>query len=266
MPFRAFLVPAALCFCLSCATPAAGYSRVISLSPQITESLFLLGAENSLAGDTTFCKRPREAMTKEKIGSPARPDVERIIALRPDLVLASREGNSPWIVERLKRANVHVVYFKRPRNLEQLLENFMDLGRLVGKEEKAKEIVAEVRREVSRADTPPSHTVFWQVGAEPLMAASSDSFANDIIRLAGGVNLVKTELPYPRISREEILLKKPDLIVLTDMGYQVEGEMMRWRTYLANVRFAVIDSYVVGSPTPVTLVEAVKKLRRALEE
>jgi iron complex transport system substrate-binding protein len=260
------LLTAALLFFLFLPVSACAYSSIVSLSPQITESLFLLGAGNLLIGDTTFCKRPKEAAFKEKMGSPARPDIEKIISFKPDLVLASREGNSPWIVERLKRAGLNVVYFRRPKNLNELLNNFTELGRVVQKEGAAAQIVDDTRAKLSLPAHIPSYRVFWQVGAEPLMAASSNSFANDIIRLAGGVNVVQMEMPYPRINREEVVLKRPDLIVLADHGYNVKGEMERWRTYLRNARFVVIDPYVVGSPTPVTFVEAVEKVRRGLEE
>jgi len=89
------LLITALLLSLSLPDSACAYSRVVSLSPQITESLFLLDAGNLLIADTTFCKRPEAAAAKEKIGSPARPDIEKIVSLKPDLVLASREGNSP---------------------------------------------------------------------------------------------------------------------------------------------------------------------------
>jgi hypothetical protein len=74
---------------------------------------------------------------------------------------------------------------------------------------------------------------------------------------------VDTEFPYPRVNREEVLIKGPDVIVLMDMGYSVDTERKRWRTYLKDARFLVMDSYITGSPNPVTFLKAVKELEAA---
>jgi iron complex transport system substrate-binding protein len=237
-----------------------GYDRIISLSPQITESIYLLGAERSLLGVTDLCKRPPEAMTKEKVGTPLRPDVEKIVSMRPDMVLGTREGNSPLVMARLERLGVKGHYFDRPRTLKDLLDNFLTLSKIVGKEEKGRRI-AEIAQEVLPKITKDrNYRVLWQVGATPLIVASNNSFANDIIRFAGGKNVVESELPYPRINVEEVILKAPHIIVLMDMGYNVQIERERWRKYLGNVQFVIMDAYSVGSPTPVSFVEAVNRL------
>jgi len=245
---------------------SCAYERIVSLSPQITESLYLLKADKQLQAVTTYCKRPKEAALKEKIGSPLRPDIEKLVSLRPDLVLGSREGNPPWIMERLKRLGLQVVYFDRPHHLDGLLQNFLRLSVLVGALDRGKEIVATVRGSLSEEEQGAPYKVLWQVDAEPLMVASTASFASDIIRLAGGTNIIDSELPYPRINREEVLLKAPDVIVLMDMGYSVEAEMKRWRKYLRDARFVVMDSYITGSPNPVTFLKAVQELEAAREK
>jgi iron complex transport system substrate-binding protein len=248
---------------LGFASPSLAYERIVSLSPQITESLFLLHADSELFAVTTYCKRPKEALLKEKIGSPLRPDIEKIVSLKPELVLGSREGNPPWVMARLKRLGLNVVYFDRPQNLSGLLENFLKLSKLLDKSGQAEAIVAEVKGALARMQPGHPYKVLWQVEAEPLMVASTASFANDVIRLAGGRNIVDTELPYPRINVEEAIVRAPDVIVLMDMGYNVETEMKRWRGYLRDVRFVVMDSYVTGSPNPITFLKAVRELEGA---
>ena len=245
---------------------ASAYERIISLSPQITESLYLLKAEKELLAVTTYCKRPKEALLKEKIGSPLRPDIEKLVSLRPDLVLGSREGNPPWIMERLRRLGLQVVYLDRPHGLEGLLQNFLQLSRLVGASDQGKEIVTGVREALSKVKRGVPYKVLWEVDAEPLMAASTASFANDIIRFAGGTNIIDSEFPYPRINREEVILKDPDVIVLMDMGYSVKAEMERWRKYAGGSRYIVMDSYITGSPNPVTFLKAVQNLEAAREQ
>lgn len=248
---------------LGLATHAPAYESIVSLSPQITESLFLLGADRELSAVTTYCKRPKGAVLKEKIGSPLRPDIEKIVSLKPEVVLGSREGNPPWVMERLKRLGLHVVYFDRPQNLNGLLENFLKLSHLLGKSVLGEAIVGEVKAALAHSQPGRPYKVLWQVEAEPLMVASTASFANDVIRLAGGKNIVDTELPYPRINVEEAIVKAPDVIVLMDMGYNIEGEMKRWRGYLRDVRFVVMDSYITGSPNPITFLKAVRELEGA---
>jgi ABC-type hemin transport system substrate-binding protein len=178
-------------------------------------------------------------------------------------VLGSREGNPPWIAERLKRIGLKVIYFDRPGSVNGLLENFLELARLAGAGDQGAAIVSHVREGLRRVEGPSSFKVLWQVEADPLMVASTASFANDIIRLAGGTNIVDTELPYPRVNREEVVIKRPDVIVLMDMGYSVDAEKNRWRTYLKDARFLVMDSYTTGSPNPVTFLKAVKELEAA---
>lgn len=243
-----------------------GYDRVISLSPQITESFYLLGAEESLAGVSDFCKRPREAETKEKIGTPLRPDIEKIVSMSPDMVFGSREGNSPLFITRLQRLGIKTWYFDRPRTVNDVLDNFLTLSKMIGKEEKGKRIVEIARSALKRAGREQTYRVLWQVGADPLIVASNRSFANDIILRAGGHNIIESELPYPRTNIEEVILKAPHVIVLMDMGYNVRVEKERWRRYVKDVRFVIMDAYSVGSPTPLSLVDAVDRLAKAFHD
>jgi iron complex transport system substrate-binding protein len=239
---------------------AHGYDRIISLSPQITESIFLIGAQDKLIGVTELCKRPAEAMKKERVGTPLRPDVERIVSLSPHMVFGTREGNSPHIMARLERIGIKTYYFDRPKTFSNLLDNFLTLSKMAGKEERGKRIIEITRAALPKVKLDRGHGVLWQVGAEPLIAASNNSFANDIIRLAGGYNIVESELPYPRINVEEVILKAPHVIVLMDMGYNVQVEKERWKRYFSGTRFVTMDAYSVGSPTPISFVDAVNRL------
>ncbi|MCX8109963.1 MAG: ABC transporter substrate-binding protein, partial [Syntrophorhabdaceae bacterium] len=86
----------------------------------MTESIFLLGADRYLIADTVFCKRPDDAEKKIKIGTPLRPDIEKIVSLMPDMVFGSQEGNPPWLMDRLKRLGIKTHYFKRPKGFKDL--------------------------------------------------------------------------------------------------------------------------------------------------
>lgn len=238
------------------------YERVISLSPQVTESIFLLEADGHLVADTVFCKRPDGANKKIKIGTPLRPDIEKIVSLMPDIVFGSQEGNPSWLMDRLKRLGIKTHYFKRPRDFKGLSDNFLALARMLDREDKAKEIIKRAEINLVGQKSYPPFKVLWQVGSDPFIAASNKSFINDIIRYSGGVNIIETDMPYSRINIEEVIRKKPDVIVLMNMGYSIDVEINRWRGLLGDPEFLVIDPYVASSPTPLTFVEAVEMLRK----
>lgn len=243
-----------------------GYDRIISLSPQITESLYLMGADDKLIGVTDFCKRPMEATKKERVGTPLRPDVEKIVSMKPEIVLGSREGNSPLLMARLERLGLRIHYFHRSKSLEALLDNFLTLSRLVGKEKKGESVVAIAKAILERTQKGKRYRVLWQVGADPPIVASTSSFANDIIWYAGGENIIESELPYLRINAEEVLVKTPHIVVVMDHGYNIRREIDRWRGLLGQARFVTMDAYAVGSPTPLSFADAVNKLARAMGE
>ena len=241
----------------------SAYERIVSLSPQVTESLFLLGEEQSVVGVTDYCRRPKDAQKKTKVGTPLRPDIERIIALNPDLVIGSREGNPLLIMERIRRAGIPVHYFRRPMNFSGLIQNFLSLSEIVGKSKEGKMIVQSVSKALEKISRRGKKRVLWQVGAEPLIVASTASFVSDIIVYSGGVNIIDTKLPYPRLSREEVVAKAPDVIVIMDMGYDMDNEIDRWKRYVNCATFVVMDPYIVGSTTPISFLRAVEKLEKA---
>lgn len=240
------------------------YDRIISLSPQITESIYLLGGDEKIVGVTDFCKRPSGALKKEKMGTPLRPDVEKIVAMHPDIVFGTREGNSPLVMARLERLKIKTHYFNRPTTFSELMDNFLTLAKMVGKEERGRQIIEIAWGALPKTKSNKGYKVLWQVGAEPLIAASNNSFANDIILIAGGTNIIRSELPYPRINAEEVILKAPHIIVLMDMGYNVEMEKQRWNRYFSKVQFVAMDAYSVGSPTPISFIDAVNRLAESL--
>ena len=117
--------------------------RIISLAPSVTEELYLLGVEDSLVGNTTYCVTPPEAVAKEKVGDITRINLEKIVSLKPDLVLATSLTNSKAI-QKLKNLGIEVMIFPAPKNYAYLCDQFLTLGKAVGKEAEAPE---EIKRE-----------------------------------------------------------------------------------------------------------------------
>jgi ABC-type Fe3+-hydroxamate transport system substrate-binding protein len=241
--------------------------RIISFAPALTESLYVLGVGERLKGCTTYCKKPEEAKHKEKVGNLVEINVEKVLLLKPDLVLAM-EFSDRKAVEKLKNLGIRVELFPSPRNFDHLCQSFLRLGRMVGRENRAKEIVTRAKKEAafirSQVEGKEKIKMFWQLGAKPLFAATKGYFTNDYIEYAGGINIA-ADARSGIYSREEVLKRNPDVIVIVTMGIAGEREKETWQTYssinaVKHNRVYVVDSYKYCSPTPEGFVEALKEL------
>ncbi|RKY67401.1 MAG: ABC transporter substrate-binding protein [Candidatus Latescibacterota bacterium] len=257
--------------CLSMAASGVQPERIISLGPALTESLFLLGAGDRVVGVTVYCKRPPEARKKEKVGTVMEVDVEKIVGLKPDLVLAT-SLTDPKDVEKLKDLGINVITFPNPKSFSQICEQFLKLGRLVGREREAQDIVRKARAQVDSiakiVEGLPKPKVFVQVGAKPLFTITKGSFIDDFIKLAGGKNIAE-DAKTGLYSREKVLQANPDVIIITTMGIVGEEEKRTWHKYktlnaVKNNRIYVVDSYALCSPTPLTFAETLKELAELL--
>lgn len=252
-------------------------SRIISLGPSITESLYLLGEGEWIIAVTMYCSRPIEARKKDKIGTIRESNVEKIISLRPDLVIATSLTN-PRTVEKLRKTGIKVVVFAEPKNYAKLCEQFTELAALVGKEEDAALVLTEANTRISvlreKVRGLNSPTVFVQVGSKPLFAATGNTFINDFIVFAGARNIAG-DAANGLYSREEVLKRNPEVILIVTMGISGEQEKTVWEKYktvdaVQNKRIYFIDSDKVCSPTPLgfaeTLEEIILMLHSELEE
>jgi len=243
--------------------------RIISLGPSLTKELYLLGVEDRLIGCTIYA--PECAKDKEKIGTVIDINLERIIKLKPDLVLATSLVN-PKQVEKLRKLKIKVVVFHQARSFQELCDQFLELAKFVGKEDKASQIIKEVKEKVKsiREKTKDLKRVkvFIQVGAKPLFTAGKNSFVNDFIEFAGGINIAK-DTEFGIYSREKVLEKNPDVIIIVTMGIRGAKEKEIWQRYkninaVKNKRIYIIDSYKICSPTPVSFIETLKELVKIL--
>jgi len=248
--------------------------RIISLAPAITEELYLLGVQDNLLGVTTYCDYPEEAKKKEKIGTYLEPNIEKIVRLKPDIILASKEGQKKEIVLRMKSYGLKVYALEPCNNFKEISEQFLLLGKLLGKEKKAIDILSALNERTTRLTNKTKKSVkvkvFWQLGAEPLMTISKNTFIDEMITLAGGQNIAhEGPLRYPRFNKEEVLRQNPDVIILVAMGAVTETEKKQWQKYsdlkaVKNSRIFVIDTRITCNPTPVNFVEAIEIVSKLL--
>ncbi|MBW2064215.1 MAG: cobalamin-binding protein [Deltaproteobacteria bacterium] len=235
--------------------------RIIPLAPSLTEILYFLGLGDKVVGVTTFSQYPPDARRKAKVGSYINLNVEKIISLSPDLVIGTVDGNDPGVIKILEQAGIKV-YIVNPRNVKELLETIARVGQVCGVPEKAGRLVAELERRVSRVEETTGSLrkplVFLQINIKPIMTVNRHTFHHDLIRLAGGVNMAGEEkVTYPRISIEEVIRRRPEVILISSMerGGQFERarkEWLKWTSIPAVIagRVHLIDSDLIDRPSP----------------
>jgi iron complex transport system substrate-binding protein len=248
--------------------------RIVSLGPIITEMIYLLGADQQLIANTSYCIKPDDAANKEKIGSMIQMNVEKIISLKPDLVLASPLSKEKQL-EMLKNLGMRVQRIDNPKTFSEMCRMTMTMGELLGKVENARMVVEHAQKEVdavlSVTRTLPKKRVFMQIGVKPLHSATSDTFLNEYIEYAGGINITSREKTGV-YSREKVLQENPDVILITTMGSsESAGEhekeiWMRYPTLKAarDREVHILDSYLVCSPTAGTFARGLKEIAKIL--
>jgi iron complex transport system substrate-binding protein len=236
--------------------------KIVSLSPAITEALYLLGLEKNVTAVTVYCRKPPMAQKKEKIGSIIAPDLEKIVSLRPDLVLAM-SLTGPKEIQKLRNLGLDVVALQIPRNFSELCDVFLELGKVTGTSNEARRLVNESKRRVSAivnsVGSMPKQKTLIQIGSKPLFVATKNFFLNDYVEFAGGVNIFR-DAGSGAISTEEAVKKNPDVIIIATMGITGEDEQRQWKRFPAmkaveNKRIHVVDADKLCSPTPLSFAE-----------
>lgn len=239
----------------------ANPQRIISLAPSITEIVYALEQGKRLKGVTRNSDFPVEATILPKIGSYVRLDLERIVALNPDLCIATKDGNPKDAVDRLSSLKIPV-YVVNPQNLDSVLETILEIGRLLNADDKAKTLVAGMQYRIQQvkslvAQVTYQPRVFFQIGVSPIISAGSNTFIHELIVRAGGKNLAQGKTPYPRFSREQVLTLAPEIFIITSMARQatfqkVIADWRRWTNMPAvrDERIFLVDSNLFDRPSP----------------
>ncbi len=263
---------ACLVFTAEAQEPSAAPKRIVSLSPPATEQIFILGAGERIVGCTSYCTRPAEAEKKEKIGSLRDINLEKLVSLSPDLVLAS-SITKPAIVEKLRGFGIRVHVQKSPEDFNGLLEQFVELGTIIGEREKAARTAKAAEMRLRRIKETCSlfrerPKVVFQVGAKPMYLSGKDSFVGDFISHAGAVNILG-DLSGGVYSREMIVAENPDVILLSAMGFATEEEKREWTRFdsisaVRSGRIFMLESSEVCSPSPPDLPATLAKIAKML--
>ncbi len=247
--------------------------RIVSLAPSITECLFAIGAGDRVKGVTDFCDYPPEAAHRAHVGGMTNPSIEAVVGLEPDLVVLSMEGNIREDFRKLVSFGIPV-YVSNPRMLEDIYGSLGALGTLTGMEENARRLVASLSsREAAvrkaAAGKPPVR-VLLLVSLQPLMCAGSNTFIDELVRAAGGINLAaRARGTYPSYSRENVIADNPEAIVVTSDILPPDAPLTRLFPEWENVeavrsgRVFRVDADILSRPGPRAL-DALERLFQLL--
>jgi len=207
-----------------CGTPPPP-QRIVSLAPAMTEIIFSLGLGEQVVGVTTVCDRPDEARSKTKIGGMANPSLEAIVALKPDIVVMTSDGNPKAVAERLRKLGIRTHVFTSRRLIEipaGIREMGRDLGTLPAAERLAENIEKAIRDvsrspqgKASRTVTGKERKTLFVIWPSPLIVAGPGTILDDAMKLSGLSNIAADgKVAYPRFSLEAVIERQPDLILI----------------------------------------------------
>lgn len=214
---------------------AAPARRIVSLAPHITELLFAAGAGSHVVGNVEYGDYPPAARSLTKVGGYSRLDLEAIVALKPDLVMAWQSGNAPAAVSHLLAMGLNV-HLSQSNRIEDIAGELERIGKLAGTEVTANSAATAFRERYARLAARYGQrspvTVFYQIWKQPLMTINRDQIISDAIRLCGGRN-VFAHLPIlaPTVTVEAVIAANPEAIVASGMGDSRPEWLDDWRRW-----------------------------------
>lgn len=242
--------------------------RIITLAPNLTEIVYAIGAGNRLVGNTTYCDYPKEAEQVSKVGDTLQPNIERIIALKPDIILISTASQLETFTKQLDERQI-AVFITDPHDLEGVFRSIKTLGDLLGQQQQAEKVISDLRARVSSVETAVKGrapvSVFYQVSAEPLWTAGRRSWITDLIQRAGGRSVTsEVEGEWMRYSDEAALAARPEAIIMATGTEKMKVAAALERSPAAiNGRVYEISGDYLSRPGP-RLVEGLEQIARAL--
>ena len=251
--------------------------RIVSLAPNLTEILFALGLEKEIVQVTLNSDYPPEAAKKPKAGTFWQPNIEAIIAARPNLIVTLAFEQQKNLAERLKRINYNclTVNIKKVNDLFEAIER---IGAATGKQHEANGLVTNIIDNLDKLSalvgTEDKVRVLWVVQREPLRVAGRDTFVNEMIEFAGGENAIGPTLhKYPPIGAEQVIICGADVIIeplmqQKDLKEQQKNANQYWKKFrnlpaVANARIYVIPGDTISRLGP-RLYEGTETIARCL--
>lgn len=249
--------------------------RIVSLSPSNTEILFALGAGEKVVGVTSYCDYPDEAKKVEQVGTFEGPNMELIKKVQPDVVLAGYIQEEA--VKTLEGMGIPIIVTEA-ESFEAIYQSINLIGKITGTAAKAEEIAAGMKNKIAEIEAKTKDkekpTIFYVVWTDPLMTAGSKTFINDVIKVAGGINVAEKVESWAKYSAEELVKDNPDMLVAalhsTDEGMTKE-DLSRNQIFskLECVKqgkvYVMSDDNLISRPGP-RIIQAVEEMNKAFFE
>jgi iron complex transport system substrate-binding protein len=246
--------------------------RIVSLAPNLTETVYALGLQDHLVGDTEYCDYPPEAQNKAKVGGTINPSIEEVAALRPDVVLMTSINR--FETERALDGLNIPVYATDPHNVQEILSSTIKLADVLGAPQNGVTLAGEMQQRLSdlqqRVGELAPRRVLFVVWTEPLISVGKNTFIADALRKAGAVSIVETTQDWPKVSLEEVVKQQPEFLIFTTQNDEKAPDLPAlsalpgWRSLEAvrNHRFVVVSD-AVNRPAP-RIVSAIEDMAKQL--
>lgn len=241
--------------------------RIVSLAPSITKELESLNMTENIVGATSYCdisKKNKELI----VGTATEVNIEKILLLNPDIVIALGLTKQTTI-NTLKNNGIAVHFIKKIQSFDDICNQAIELGKLVGKADLALSIVNRSRQKVDSMQSliPSRHNklkVFFQIGAKPIFTVIPNTFMNDYIIFSGCENLA-ADMKRGTITRESVLRRNPDVIFIVTMGIVCDEEVKTWESYtelnaVKRKKIFIIDSNIACTPTVLSFTETLEQI------
>jgi iron complex transport system substrate-binding protein len=244
--------------------------RIISLAPGITETLYALNLGNKIVGVTNFCNWPAQVAQKPKIGGFINPSIEKIVALQPDLIIATADGNRKDTVQQLERIGL-TVYVINQVDTAGILASILHIGEITSEKEVAVMLVGRLRQRLNNVTAQTrgkiKPRIFFQIGLDPVITSGSGTLINEVIGLAGGINIAGLDTArYPRYSPEGIIAGAPDIVLFAPMSGDREFAAVKnfWRKFkeipaVKNNRIYPIETDLISRASP-RIIDAIETM------
>ena len=248
--------------------------RIVSVAPSVTEALFALGLGEKVVGVSTYCNYPPEALKKEKVGGYITPSLEKIMALRPDLVIGTADGDLKSFVNKLASLGMPV-YITNPRSVSGVITSIRHIGELTFSPLPAERLVESMKRKMEtvreKVHGRPRPRVLHVLAYDPLITSGKGTFVDDLIRAAGGLNIAENAKgKHPPYSMEDVIAQDPEVIILSSMNSKDPlAEQRQWWQQWKEIsavrldRIYVIDADLIHRPSP-RIVDGLEEMARAI--
>ncbi len=242
--------------------------RVVSLAPNLTENIFAVGAGDRLVGVTSFCNYPDGAQKIQKVGDTINPNIETIVALRPQIVFVSTASQIETFTKTLETQGI-TVFVTNPKDLNGVFANLRQLGDIFGTTDKTADLIEELEKRIGAIEAQSrgkaKTKTFVQISKEPLFTIGKESFLTEIIERAGAASVTKdVATAYPKISKETALALNPDAIILSESPDNLEpNDVFKNSPAMKNKKVFRVNADILSRPAP-RIVDALEQIAESL--